>query len=116
MVQTPNNGTQNEWCTVFTIHDQNYGKSTIGTADILLRRPSPGIKGRTIAPHQTGTAANIKLSPSMSDFMKKEVTFVGIKIKSRDLKITDERVKALTELNAPSDRKSLQSQTGILWF
>ena len=61
-------------------------------------------------------AANIKLSPSKSDFLKKEVTFVGINISSQGLKITDERVKVLTELNAPSDRKSFQSSLGFLGF
>ena len=60
--------------------------------------------------------ANMKLSPSKSHFMKKEVNFVGITINSEGLRITDERVKVLMDLKAPPDRKSLQSLLGFFGF
>ena len=61
-------------------------------------------------------AANMKLSPSKSHFLQKEVQFVGITINSEGLRITDERIKALSDLNAPTDRKSLQSLLGFFGF
>jgi hypothetical protein len=60
--------------------------------------------------------SNMKLSPSKSHFLQREVNFVGITINSEGLKITDDRVKALTELKAPTDRKSLQSLLGFFGF
>ena len=61
-------------------------------------------------------AANMMLSPSKSHFLQKEVQFVGITINSEGLRITDERIKALNDLNAPTDRKSLQSLLGFFGF
>ena len=60
--------------------------------------------------------ANIKLSPSKSHFLQKQVNFVGITINEEGLKINDDRVRALTELKAPTDRKSLQSLLGFFGF
>ena len=62
------------------------------------------------------TGAGIKLSPQKSLFLRREVTFVGISLSGDGLRITDDRVKALAELKAPTDRKSLQSLLGFFGF
>ena len=56
---------------------------------------------------------NMKLSPSKCNFLKKEVKFVGVVINEEGLSIDKNRVKALTNLQAPNDRKSLQSLLGF---
>ena len=61
-------------------------------------------------------AAGMKLSPGKSHFLRKEVNFVGITLSGEGLRITEDRAKALTELKAPTDRKSLQSLLGFFGF
>ena len=62
------------------------------------------------------TAAGIKLSPEKSNFLKKEVKFVGITLNSEGLKITEDRVKALLELKSPTSKKTLQSLLGFFGY
>ena len=51
--------------------------------------------------HRLLMSVGIKLSPAKSNFLRKEVKFVGITLSGERLRITDERVKALSELKAP---------------
>ena len=62
------------------------------------------------------TAAGMKLSPGKSHFLQHEVNFVGVTLSEKGLRITDERIKTLTELKSPTDRKSLQSLLGFFGF
>ena len=62
------------------------------------------------------TAAVMKLSPGRSHFLRKELNFVGITQSGEGLRITKDRVKAVTELKALTDRKFLQSLLGFFGF
>ncbi len=61
-------------------------------------------------------AANMKLSPSKCHFLRKKVNFVGVTIDRTGLRIDNDRVKALTELKAPMNKKGLQSLLGFFGF
>ncbi len=62
------------------------------------------------------SSCNLKLTPSKCEFLKKEVTFVGLKISQDGVRITDERVKALEELKAPRNIKETQQVMGFLSY
>ena len=61
-------------------------------------------------------AANMKLSPQKCHFLQKKVDFVGITIDQGGLKITDDRIKALTALKPPENKKALQKLLGFFGF
>ena len=65
---------------------------------------------------QRFSAANLKLTPSKCSFLKKEVTFVGISISEAGVRITDDRVKSLKELQPPRNVKETQKLMGFLGY
>ena len=60
--------------------------------------------------------AGMKLSVEKCHFLQRQVQFVGVTLNSEGIQITEERIKALLELQAPSDRKSLQSLLGFFGY
>ena len=60
--------------------------------------------------------ANMRLSPAKCHFLKEQVTFCGVTINEDGIQINEERVKALTEIKPPSNRKSLQSLLGFFGY
>ena len=54
------------------------------------------------------TKANLKLSPSKCNFLKKEVQFVGLTLNQHGVKINDDRVSALQNIKEPRNVKETQ--------
>ena len=61
-------------------------------------------------------AANMKLSPAKSHFLRKKCVFVGVAIDKDGLSITEERQKTLMDLKSPTNKKSLMSLLGFFGF
>eukprot|EP00116_Pleurobrachia_bachei_P000279 sb/3460541/ len=57
-------------------------------------------------------SANLKISPGKTELLKKEVEFVGISIGGEGVRITDQRVAALTALPTPKSRKEVSEVLG----
>ena len=58
--------------------------------------------------------AEMKLSPGKCAFLQKEVQYVGLCVSKKGLRITDERVEAVKQIQRPSSLKETQSVLGFL--
>eukprot|EP00116_Pleurobrachia_bachei_P000733 sb/3460995/ len=60
--------------------------------------------------------ANLKLSPEKTELLKHEVKFVGVKVTGEGVAITNDRVKALSELPIPRSVKEVQEVLGAFGY
>ena len=60
--------------------------------------------------------ANLKLMPGKCHFLRKEVKFVGLTISEEGVKINEERVKAILDLQPPKTAKETRSVLGVLGY
>ena len=60
--------------------------------------------------------SNLKLTPKKCQFLRPEVTFVGLTISKAGMRITDDRSKAATNLRPPSSVKELERVMGFLAY
>ena len=60
--------------------------------------------------------AGLKLSPSKCSLLRKEVHFVGITINQDGISINKDRIKAITNLAPPVNRKELMSVLGVFSY
>ena len=61
-------------------------------------------------------SANLKLTPSKTELLKREVKFVGLTISADGLKITSDRVQAIMDLQPPRNVKQVQRVMGFFGY
>lgn len=61
-------------------------------------------------------AAALKLTPSKTELMRKQVTFVGLTISEAGVQVTEDRVKSILNLSPPKTKKQLQKTMGVLGY
>lgn len=61
-------------------------------------------------------ANNLKLQPDKCEFMRKEVSYLGHIISDSGVKPNPDKVKAINDLRAPVDQKSIKSFLGLVGY
>ena len=61
-------------------------------------------------------SANLKLTPSKTSLLRKQVQYVGLTLSSRGININDDRVEAILKLPAPTSKKETQRVLGTLGY
>ncbi|MCP4457337.1 MAG: RNA-directed DNA polymerase, partial [Cytophagales bacterium] len=59
---------------------------------------------------------NLKLTPKKCQFLREEVTYVGVTLTRDGLKINDERIECIKKLEPPKNKGELQSVLGVFNF
>ena len=60
--------------------------------------------------------ADLKLTPSKTSLLQKQVQYVGITLSSQGININDDRIKAISDLPAPTTKKETQKLLGFLGY
>ena len=60
--------------------------------------------------------ANLKLTPSKTSLLQKQVQYVGITLSSQGININDDRIKAISDLPAPTTKRETQKLLGFLGY
>ena len=82
------------------------------------------IWGRTMAEHDQrlkrvlnkAREYNLKLSPSKCEFRKSEMTYVGHTLSSEGLKPDSDKLRAVEQMKAPTNKKELQTFLGFVQY
>ena len=82
------------------------------------------IWGRTMAEHDQrlkrvlnkAREYNLKLSPSKCEFRKSEITYVGHTLSSEGLKPDSDKLRAVEQMKAPTNKKELQTFLGFVQY
>ena len=59
---------------------------------------------------------NLKLSPSKCEFRKSEITYVGHTLSSEGLKPDSDKLRAVEQMKAPTNKKELQTFLGFVQY
>ncbi len=60
--------------------------------------------------------ANLKLTPSKTELMRREVKYVGVTLSAEGIRINDERIEAIKKLPPPTSVKETQRVLGFLGY